>query len=151
MLKAIDLSRSYKEGLKEVHALKGVSLEVKKGEILGIIGPSGAGKSTLLHLLGGLDIPTKGTVLLDGKDIYNMRDSARCRIRNRRMGFVFQFYHLLPEFSALENVMLPAMIGGQDRRAISQKAKNLLESVGLGPRFEHKPPSSQVEKPRGSL
>ncbi len=139
MLKAIDLSRSYKEGLKEVHALKGVSLEVKKGEILGIIGPSGAGKSTLLHLLGGLDIPTKGTVLLDGKDIYNMRDSARCRIRNRRMGFVFQFYHLLPEFSALENVMLPAMIGGQDRRAISQKAKNLLESVGLGPRIEHKP------------
>ncbi|MBL7069762.1 MAG: ABC transporter ATP-binding protein [Candidatus Omnitrophica bacterium] len=139
MLKAQDLHKFYKEGSKEVRALKGIDLEVEKGEILGIVGPSGAGKSTLLHLLGGLDMPTRGTVFLDGTDLYKISDNARCRIRNRRVGFVFQFYHLLPGFTALENVMMPAMIGGSKRIKAKERARSLLEAVGLNHRIEHKP------------
>lgn len=137
MLKAKDLHKVYREGPKEVYAVRGVSLEVKKGEILVIIGPSGAGKSTLLHLLGGLDKPSAGKVFLDGVDLYGIKDNERCRIRNRRVGFVFQFYHLLPEFTVLENVMLPAIIRGKARSA--GKAKVLLETVGLSHRLAHKP------------
>ena len=120
----------------KVYAVRGISLQVYKGEILVIVGPSGAGKSTLLHLLGGLDKPTAGSVFLDGTDIYKIGDDARSRIRNERIGFVFQFYHLLPELTALENVMLPMMIRG---RRGGSRAKELLEAVGLKDRFSHKP------------
>jgi lipoprotein-releasing system ATP-binding protein len=119
-----------------------VSLEVKGGESLGIVGPSGAGKSTLLHIIGGLDRPTHGKVLLDAVDIYRLADSKRARIRNERVGFVFQFYHLLPEFTALENVMLPAMIkgiGGSGYQDISDRAKDILKNVGLSHRTGHRP------------
>lgn len=141
MLKAHDLHKVYKEGSKEVYAIKGINLEVLKGEVLVIIGPSGAGKSTLLHLLGGLDRPSGGSVFLDGIDLYKINDNARCQIRNRRVGFVFQFYHLMPELTALENVMLPAIIRGNGRMVkYRERAKALLETVGLGDRLHHKPP-----------
>ncbi len=139
MLKAIDLYKIYSEGAREVRALNGINLDVKKGEVLAIVGSSGAGKSTLLHLLGGLDKPTKGTVLLDDVDIYKLSDTARCKIRNEKVGFVFQFYHLLPELTALENVMLPAMINKDKKRGGRERAMRLLESVGLKERICHKP------------
>ena len=110
MLKAENLYKIYKDGKINLEVLKGINLEVKKGELLCIIGPSGAGKSTLLHLLGGLDEPSKGRVLFEGKDFYSLTEEQRAKIRNKKIGFVFQFYHLLPDFSALENVLLPALI-----------------------------------------
>ncbi len=142
MLKAHDLHKVYKEGAKELYAVKGVSLEVRKGEILVIVGPSGAGKSTLLHLLGGLDRPSAGGVFLGGVDLYRISDRRRSRIRNERIGFVFQFYHLLPEFTALENVVLPAMIGGKMKGTavrIKERARALLDAVGLKDRMSHRP------------
>lgn len=139
MLKACDLYKTFMEGPKEVLALRGVNFEVKKGEILAIMGPSGAGKSTLLYLLGGLDKPTRGTVYLDGIDLYGIKEDERSVIRNRRMGFVFQFYHLFPELTSIENVMLPAMIKGRDIRDSKKNAAELLEIVGLKDRFHHRP------------
>jgi lipoprotein-releasing system ATP-binding protein len=123
-------------GGKVVHAVDKVSFDLKSGASLCVLGASGAGKSTLLQMLGGLDFPTTGNVMLDGIDIYKLSDKERARIRNRRIGFVFQFYHLLPEFSAIENVMLPAMIG---RRNVKDKAVGILKSVGLTGRAAHKP------------
>jgi lipoprotein-releasing system ATP-binding protein len=126
-------------------------MALRRGSSVAVIGPSGAGKSTLLHLLGGLDRPTAGQVLMDGVDMYRLSDKARARLRNARVGFVFQFYHLLPEFTALENVMLPGMIQGRPSawlgtggpkvkgRAIREKAKDLLRSVGLEDRASHRP------------
>jgi lipoprotein-releasing system ATP-binding protein len=123
--------------------VNGVSLDVKKGSSVAVIGPSGAGKSTLLHLIGGLDSPTTGEVMIDGADIYALADSQRAAIRNRHVGFVFQFYHLLPEFTALENVMLPAMIKGRGPRGegpgTRERASDLLKSVGLEGRAGHRP------------
>ncbi|MFH1753178.1 MAG: ABC transporter ATP-binding protein [Candidatus Omnitrophota bacterium] len=139
MLKAHDLCKVYKEGPKDVYALKGINLEARKGEILAIIGPSGAGKSTLLHLLGGLDRPTDGKVFLGGVDLYKLSDRALCRVRNEMVGFVFQFYHLLPELTALENVMLPALIKKDKNRESATRAMRLLETVGLKERALHKP------------
>lgn len=136
ILAARDISKSYRSLAMEVRAVDKVSLEIKKGASLAVVGASGAGKSTLLQLLGGLDFPTTGSVIFDGIDIYKLSDKARAGIRNRRVGFVFQFYHLLPEFNALENVMLPAMIGG--RRA-KERARQILISVGLESRMHHKP------------
>lgn len=125
----------------DVAVLKDVSVEIKKGEILGIVGPSGAGKSTLLHVLGGLDEPTKGQVLLGDRDLYRLNDRQRARIRNEKIGFIFQFYHLLPEFSALENVVLPALVQGECRLTadIKEKGMALLGQVGLAQRVSHKP------------
>ena len=135
--------KNYDGGSKGVIAVNGVSLEIKKGESLAIIGPSGAGKSTLLHILGGLDRPTSGNVSIDGDDIYSMADGARAKVRSRKVGFVFQFYHLLPEFTALENVMMPGFIRGRctkyDIRSTKDRAESLLKSVGLGDRTHHKP------------
>ncbi|MCX5678355.1 MAG: ABC transporter ATP-binding protein [Candidatus Omnitrophica bacterium] len=137
ILRAHNVSKSYcMTGTKCVRAVDKVSLEIKRTESLCIVGPSGAGKSTLLQLLGGLDFPTTGNVTLDGIDIYKLSDKERAKIRNKRVGFVFQFYHLLPEFSALENVMLPAMIGG---KCVKEKARGILKSVGLGDRAFHRP------------
>ncbi len=136
-LLAHNLHKSYDNGGKTLHVLKGISLKVIKGKVLAIVGPSGAGKSTLLHILGGLDRAISGSVFLNGVDIYKLGDRQRARLRNRRIGFVFQFYHLLAEFTALENVMLPATI--KKAPMAKQKGQQLLEKVGLGHRMNHLP------------
>ncbi|MFH1621670.1 MAG: ABC transporter ATP-binding protein [Candidatus Omnitrophota bacterium] len=140
MLETIDLIKHYKLGLTTIEVLKGINLTVKKGEILGIVGPSGAGKSTLLHLLGGLDEPTKGRVQLEGKDILKLNDKQRAQLRNREFGFVFQFYHLLAEFTALENVMLPALLKNKEStQKIRESASAILARCGLSERLNHRP------------
>lgn len=135
------LTKSYPMGKGKLEVLRGVDLEVTEGELLSIYGPSGVGKSTLLHLIGALDVPTSGKVFFDGADLYKMGESGRSRIRNEKIGFVFQFYHLLPEFSALENVALPALIyrRGGSKEAILEKAAHLLAEVGLSRREKHRP------------
>ncbi|MYF39231.1 MAG: ABC transporter ATP-binding protein, partial [Rhodothermaceae bacterium] len=119
--------------------LRGLSLTVEAGEVVAIIGDSGTGKSTLLHLLGALDRPDKGKVCYDGQDIFEQSDDALSRWRNTSVGFVFQFHHLLPEFSALENVAMPALIAGQGRAQAQSRAETLLEQLGLGMRLGHRP------------
>ncbi|MCX5680127.1 MAG: ABC transporter ATP-binding protein [Candidatus Omnitrophica bacterium] len=136
ILSAKDIVKRYDSGVKNVSAVNGVSLDIKRGESVAIVGPSGAGKSTLLHILGGLDRPTSGKVFLEDEDLYTLSDSRRAKTRNIKIGFVFQSYHLLPEFTAFENVMLPALIGG---RKVGDRASSLLESVGLSDRLCHKP------------
>ena len=136
ILASRNVCKFYRSGSKEVRAVDNVSLEIHKGESLCVVGSSGAGKSTLLQLLGDLDFPTSGNIMLDGIDIYRLSDKARAKTRNKRVGYVFQFYHLLPEFTALENVMLPAMIGGAGHK---DKAVGILRSMGLGNRISHKP------------
>jgi len=137
MLRADNLHKVYKDGKKELHVLKGVSLELRKDEAVAIVGPSGAGKSTLLHILGGIDKPSSGKVFLDNSDFYNLDDAKRARFRNQKIGFVFQFYHLLPDFTALENVMLPGLIKAS--KNIKNTAEILLEDVGLRNRMHHRP------------
>ena len=143
ILATYKLEKIYKNGAKEVRAVDGVDLAIRRGAAVVVLGPSGAGKSTLLHLLGGLDNPTAGSVLLDGLDIYTFSDNERARIRNRRIGFIFQFYHLLPEFTALENVMIPAMIMGRVSSLkglkLKRRAEEILALVGLGHRMHHRP------------
>ncbi|MBN3038602.1 MAG: ABC transporter ATP-binding protein [Candidatus Omnitrophica bacterium] len=139
VLKAENLYKFYKDGKISLEVLKGISLEIRKGEILCVIGPSGAGKSTLLHLLGGLDEPSKGKVIFEGRDLYRIPERQRAQIRNKKIGFVFQFYHLLSEFSALENVMLPALINRMGLKQAREKAVELLTAVGLEARISHKP------------
>ncbi|MBI3324874.1 MAG: ABC transporter ATP-binding protein [Candidatus Omnitrophica bacterium] len=140
MLEARELHKTYRMGANPLHVLRGVSLQVAPGEFLAITGPSGAGKSTLLHLLAGLDIPTQGEVLWEGRSLSRMSDRERSRFRHDAVGFVFQFYHLLPELSALENVMLPGLLyGGARRRDLRERALSYLERVGLKDRFGHRP------------
>jgi lipoprotein-releasing system ATP-binding protein len=125
-----------------VRVLRGVDLEVAAGEMVAIVGPSGAGKSTLLHILGGLDAPSQGSVMFEGRDLYRYSDTALSLVRNVRIGFVFQFYHLLAEFTVRENVMMPVFIAGLSGKAQKQaqeKAQQLLCEVGLGERTEHFP------------
>nr|WP_248285400.1 lipoprotein-releasing ABC transporter ATP-binding protein LolD [Lysobacter avium] len=129
----------YAEGKMRTPVFDGLELEVRKGETVAIVGASGAGKSTLLHLLGGLDTPTAGDVYVDGHWMSALSDTARGQLRNRALGFVYQFHHLLPEFTALENVMLPVLLGGEKVATARDRARDLLESVGLGHRLEHKP------------
>lgn len=139
---AKDVSKVYRSGAREVRAVDGVSVEIAGGDSVAILGPSGAGKSTLLHLLGGLDRPTGGAIELDGVDIAKLRDVERSRIRNSRVGFVFQFYHLLGELTAVENVMLPALMikGPRDKRQGARgRATGLLDRVGLSDRMSHRP------------
>ncbi len=124
---------------RELNVLGGVNLRVESGETVAIVGSSGAGKSTLLHLLGGLDRPTSGDVFLGGREISEADGDELARIRNRGVGFVFQFHHLLREFSALENVMMPCLIAGQSRRASEERARELLTLVGLDERLTHRP------------
>ncbi len=119
--------------------LRGVSLEVARGEVVAVVGASGAGKSTLLQIAGTLMRPDGGRVVIDGTDVGALGDRALSRFRNERIGFVFQFHHLLPEFTALENVMIPALIGRRDKRAAARRAAELLETMGLAERLEHKP------------
>lgn len=137
MVRADGIHKVYKEtNGKELHVLKDISVEFKKGEASAIIGPSGAGKSTLLHVLGGIDRPNAGKVFFGDSDLYSLSDRERAVFRNRKIGFVFQFYHLLPEFTALENAIMPALIKGEDVR---EKARNLMEELGLGDRLYHRP------------
>ena len=119
--------------------LKGIHLDVEAGEMICIVGASGVGKSTFLHLLGGLDHPTSGSIRFEGKDLTELNDRQLAEFRNRRIGFVFQFHHLLPEFTALENTMMPALIQGQDRTQAAREAKALLADVGLDQRLDHRP------------
>ena len=139
VLEASGLGRRYEQGTLSVEVLRDVSLRVMRGERVAIVGQSGSGKSTLLHLLGGLDTPTSGTVHLAGKALGSLGQAARGRLRNRSVGFVYQFHHLLMEFSALENVAMPLLIGGTARREAHERAAELLERVGLGERLRHKP------------
>jgi len=143
MLRADNVHKIYKDGKRELHVLKGVSLELRKDDVIAIVGPSGAGKSTLLHILGGIDKPSSGKVFLDNSDFYSLDDIKRARFRNQKIGFVFQFYHLLPDFTALENVMLPRLIGMRatrgERRMTKNRAEILLEDVGLRKRMHHRP------------
>ncbi|HEU4773531.1 MAG TPA: lipoprotein-releasing ABC transporter ATP-binding protein LolD [Lysobacter sp.] len=133
------LGMVYAEGKLRTPVFDGLQLEVRKGETVAIVGASGAGKSTLLHLLGGLDTPTAGEVFVAGQKMSGLSDTARGRLRNRALGFVYQFHHLLPEFTALENVMLPVLLGGAKVPEAERRARELLEAVGLGHRLEHKP------------
>lgn len=141
LLKTTNIKKTYKLATSSFEVLKGIDLEVKKGAFVSIVGPSGAGKSTLLHILGGLDKPTNGVVVLDNEDIYRLTDNQRAKIRNNKIGFVFQFYHLLGEFTALENVILPLLVkeNKQVNNKLKAKGRELLALVGLEKRIEHKP------------
>lgn len=135
MIRANGIEKSF----GSLKVLKGVGLEVGKSEVVSIMGASGAGKSTLLQILGTLSTPDAGTLLIDGTDVLSLRGDALAEFRNRRIGFVFQFHHLLPEFTALENVMIPAFIAGRSRKDAEASAKELLSDLGLAERFHHKP------------
>ena len=139
MIKVSHISKIYKTGEIEVKALDDVSFEVKKGEFVAIMGPSGSGKSTLMHLLGALDKPTKGSYFLGGDDVGKLNDDELAEIRNKKIGFVFQAYNLLPRTTALKNVMTPMMYGGIAKKERIKKAKKYLEMVGLGDRLYHAP------------
>ena len=138
-LRAEGLAKTYAEGKLETPVFDGLDLCVAAGETVAIVGASGAGKSTLLHLLGGLDRPTAGEVYVAGQQMSKLSDAQRGRLRNRTLGFVYQFHHLLPEFTALENVMMPVLLGGGAVAQACARATTLLESVGLGHRLAHKP------------
>ncbi|MDC7698495.1 lipoprotein-releasing ABC transporter ATP-binding protein LolD [Vogesella indigofera] len=139
VLSCRDLGRIYREGELDVSVLAGINLSVQQGERLAIVGASGSGKSTLLHLLGGLDRPTSGEVLLMGQAIGSLSEQKLGELRNRSLGFVYQFHHLLPEFSALENVMMPLLIRRTPRHEAAAAAQAMLARVGLGARLQHKP------------
>ncbi|MCF6354263.1 MAG: lipoprotein-releasing ABC transporter ATP-binding protein LolD [Candidatus Polarisedimenticolaceae bacterium] len=139
VLECRNLVRTFADGELRVEVLKGVNLRVEAGERLAIIGSSGSGKSTLLHCLGGLDQVTSGTVLIDGVDMVALNERQRGVLRNQALGFVYQFHHLLPEFTALENVAMPLLIGGADIPTASAQATEILERVGLAARSGHKP------------
>lgn len=138
VLSCVNLSKSYSDGKADIHVLKTVSLEVNAGEMVAVVGSSGSGKSTLLHLLGGLDKPTTGQVFLNGESFQDMKEEVRCKMRNQYLGFIYQFHHLLPEFSALENVGMPLLIRGDEPPAITAHASHLLEIVGLKDRLTHR-------------
>jgi lipoprotein-releasing system ATP-binding protein len=139
LLSVRDLHKSFVEGDNEIHVLRGIDLDLAEGERLAIVGQSGVGKSTLLHILGTLDHPTKGRILFGGKELPLGDESALCRFRNQQIGFVFQFHYLLPDFSALENVMFPALIQGVDGALARSDAEQLLDLVGLKDRLHHRP------------
>lgn len=133
-----DLSKIYHDGV-EVIALDRINLNIEAGEFVAIVGPSGSGKSTLLNMIGLLDTPTSGQILLKGIDVSKASPNERARLRNRELGFVFQYHHLIPEFTALENVMMPMMIAGKDKKEATQRARELLVSVGLEERLDNRP------------
>jgi lipoprotein-releasing system ATP-binding protein len=133
------LKKSYFQGRLEVPVLTGVDLELSKGESIAIVGASGSGKSTLLHLLGGLDTPSGGTIQLLGRDPFRLSETDRCTLRNEALGFVYQFHHLLPEFTAAENVAMPLLVRRMPREAALAQAAETLGKVGLGHRLEHRP------------
>lgn len=134
-----DLKKNYQENTNSVEILKGINLTIQVGERLAIVGPSGSGKSTLLHLLGGLDWPTYGDVYIDNIAWQKMSEKKRCKIRNQKLGFIYQFHHLLPEFSALENVAMPLWIRNEPRQLAKLQAEKLLQSVGLADKLQNRP------------
>ena len=133
-----NLTKIFGDGV-EIKALDGVDLNIERGEFLAIIGPSGSGKSTLLNQIGILDTPTSGTILLNGIDVTEMSDKQRSRTRNKELGFIFQYHHLLPDFNALENVMMPLLISGVKSSKAREIARRVLDEVGLGDRMDHRP------------
>jgi lipoprotein-releasing system ATP-binding protein len=139
LLEVKDLFKSYGNGPAKVEVLKGINLKIEAGDTVALVGPSGAGKSTLLHVMGTIDRPTAGSVLFDGLDIFALSDQPLAAFRNRSIGFVFQFHHLLPEFTALENVSMPLLIGGVKKSVAEEKARGLLNDVGLSHRVTHRP------------
>jgi len=139
VLRCSGLGKSYDEGRNRLDVLQDVELHMQRGEMVAVLGASGSGKSTLLNLLGGLDKPSRGTVEVAGTALQGLRETQLCQLRNRHLGFVYQFHHLLPEFSALENVMMPLMIRGDAVATARQRAQALLDRVGLSARLQHKP------------
>ena len=139
VLQAIDLHKQFRQGENELQVLRGINLSVQRGQRLAIVGLSGSGKSTLLHLLGGLDDCEQGKVLVGGVNLADLGQAELGRLRNRHLGFVYQFHHLLPEFTALENVAMPLLIGGEKRDAARERAAHLLGRVGLSARLAHRP------------
>jgi lipoprotein-releasing system ATP-binding protein len=139
MIRVTDLHKTFAIGDHSLTVLKGITLEIQRGELVSIVGASGAGKSTLLHIIGTLDRPTKGTVHFDGQDLFQLSEATQAEFRNRRIGFVFQFHHLLPEFTALENACMPALIQRRPQEDVEAEAVSLLNDVGLGERLHHKP------------
>ncbi|WP_042858934.1 ABC transporter ATP-binding protein [Pseudomonas aeruginosa] len=154
VLSCRNLSKSYDEGPQSVQVLSGVELNLLPGERVAIVGSSGSGKSTLLNMLGGLDTPSAGSVWLAGEELSALNETARGLLRNRALGFVYQFHHLLPEFTALENVCMPLLIGRTPIAEARQRAAELLERVGLGHRLSHKPAElsgGERQRPTGNL
>lgn len=139
LIVARDVKKNFLHEGNVVQVLKGVNLTIHAGEMVCVVGASGAGKSTLLHLLGTLDLPTSGAILCEGRDVTRLSSGELAAFRNTRIGFVFQFHHLLPEFTAIENVMMPGLIRGQRRGPLEKKARDLLNEVGLSHRLEHRP------------
>lgn len=139
MIQMKNITKTYQMGTQQVHALRGVDLQVKKGEFVAIMGPSGSGKSTLMNVIGCLDAPTSGTYILDDVDVSQMNDNQQARVRNKRIGFVFQQFNLLPRTTALKQVALPLMYAGVSRSERMTRAKEALSRVGLAERMDHKP------------
>ncbi|MHB1947282.1 MAG: lipoprotein-releasing ABC transporter ATP-binding protein LolD [Gammaproteobacteria bacterium] len=138
VVKCSGLSKTYDDGVSKIDVLRQVDLQVNAAEMVAIVGSSGSGKSTLLHLLGGLDKPTAGHVSIAGREVFELGEVEKCRLRNQYLGFVYQFHHLLPEFTALENACMPLLIGRMDPMEAKSKAAHLLELVGLKDRLQHK-------------
>ena len=134
-----NLHKTYQMGRTSVSVLRGIDLEVDLAQIVAIVGTSGVGKSTLLHILGTLDRPSEGSVIIEGTDVFKFAEKKLADFRNRTVGFIFQFHHLMPEFTALENVMMPGLIAGKPKKKISDRAKSLLNEVGLEHRVDHRP------------
>ncbi|MEW6764479.1 MAG: lipoprotein-releasing ABC transporter ATP-binding protein LolD [Pseudomonadota bacterium] len=139
VIQCVGVGKTYAEGKLKVEVLRGIDLAIASGERVAIVGPSGAGKSSLLQLMGGLDVPSQGEILLDGRDLARLSESERGRVRNASLGFVYQFHHLLGEFSALENVAMPLLIRGMAVGEARETAAAMLDRVGLGKRLQHKP------------
>ena len=139
ILQARGVTKEFRDADRRLQVLRGIDLTLNRGEAVAIVGPSGSGKSTLLHILGGIDRPTSGTVSVEGTDFDTLRDRARARFRNRTIGFIFQFHHLLPDFSALENTLMPGLIAGDGVTALRESATDLLTALGLGERLTHRP------------
>jgi lipoprotein-releasing system ATP-binding protein len=139
LLELRDIRKSYGTGAGKVEVLKGITMTVAAGETIALVGASGAGKTTLLHIMGTLDLPTTGTLVFQGEEIFRRSETALASFRNRTIGFVFQFHHLLPEFTALENVMMPGLINRQKKSEVKESAVGLLTKVGLAHRLTHRP------------